>query len=175
MQPITNGIISLRPPENRDIPAMVQNANNPKIAGNLRDSFPYPYTESDAEFFIKMATSGTIVNRFVIEKNGIYVGNIGIHPQDDIYRKTAEIGYFIGEDFWGQGIATEAVKLAVDYGFRQMELYRIFAGVFSYNKASSRVLEKAGFVFEGIARNAVVKNDKVYDELRYAILNPFLP
>lgn len=172
MQSSVTNLISLRAPEARDIPQIVALANNPKIADNLRDSFPHPYSVKDAELFIEMASRSSIPNRFVIEKNGAYVGNIGIHPQDDIYRYTAELGYFIGEEHWGQGIATIAVKLAVKHAFETMELQRVFAGVFSHNPASARVLEKAGFDFECVARKALVKNGAMYDEIRYAILNP---
>lgn len=162
--------ISLRTLEPGDVQNVVSLANNPKIAANLRDAFPHPYTEKDAEAFIEAARSANPPFRFAIEKDGHYVGNIALHVQDDVYQKSAEIGYFVGEPYWGQGIGTEAVKLIVDYGFTTLGVQRIFAGVFSTNPASARLLEKAGFSFEGASKNAVFKNGVLCDELRYAIL-----
>lgn len=164
--------VALRKIRVEDGERLVALANNPKVANNLRDDFPHPYTLEDAEQFITNAQAANPTLRFCIEKNGVYVGNIGIHPQQDVYQKNAEIGYFIGEPYWGQGIASQAVKMIVEYGFRQLDFHRIFAGVFSYNMASAKVLEKAGFSFEGASVEAVYKNGELYDELRYAIINP---
>lgn len=166
--------VTLRPFQENDLDTLLKMANNPLIAANLRDSFPHPYTEADAKNFLAQAISAVPTNRFAILENGVYVGNIGIHLQDDVYRNTAELGYFIGEPYWGRGIATEAVKLIITYGFETLELHRIFAGVFSYNPASARVLEKAGLEFEGVHRKAITKKGGIYDELYYAILNPSL-
>lgn len=163
--------VALRKIQKEDAETLVSLANNVKIAQNLRDGFPSPYTFDDALKFIDDAQSVQPTKRFCIEKDGIYVGNIGLHPQDDIYRMNAEIGYFIGEPYWGQGIATQAVKMITAYGFNQLNIHRIFAGVFSYNDASRKVLENAGFEFEGRSKEAVYKKGKYYDELRYAILN----
>lgn len=167
----SNSNVSLRTLKSSDVTNVVRLANNAKIAANLRDAFPFPYTEKDAESFIEAAQSANPPFRFAIEKDGAYAGNIALHVQDDVYQKSAEIGYFIGEPFWGQGIATEAVKLIVDYGFETLGVHRIFAGVFSINPASARVLEKAGFSFEGRLKDAVFKNGVLCDELRYAILS----
>ena len=164
--------IALRKIQIEDRERLVTLANNPKVANNLRDGFPHPYTLEDADQFIENAQAASPTLRFCIEKEDVYVGNIGIHPQDDIYRRNAEIGYFIGEPYWGQGIASQAVKIIVDYGFQQLDYHRIFAGVFSYNLASKKVLENAGFTFEGASIDAVFKHGKLYDELRYAIINP---
>jgi RimJ/RimL family protein N-acetyltransferase len=166
-----SGIV-LRTIQFKDRERLVFLANNPKVANNLRDDFPHPYTIEDAEHFIKHAQAADPALRFCIEKEGVYVGNIGVHPQEDIYQRSAEIGYFIGEPFWGQGIATQAVKLIVEYGFHQLDYHRIFAGVFAYNGASRKVLENAGFQFEGASIDAIYKNGKFYDELRFARINP---
>lgn len=149
---------------------MARIANNAKIAANLRDGFPHPYTEGDAEKFILFATHDKKSKVFAIEWEGLHVGNVGLHRKEDIYKDTAEIGYFIGEDYWGKGIATSAVALAVRYGFEEMDLRRIDAGVFDYNVGSMRVLEKCGFQKEGIARHAAFKLGKVLDEHRFAIV-----
>ncbi len=164
--------VALRKIQKEDRKTLVALANNPKVANNLRDDFPHPYTLEDADHFIYHAQKAHPTKRFCIEKNGIYVGNIGLHPQEDIYKMSAEIGYFIGEEYWGQGIVTEAIKLIVAYGFNQLDLHRIFAGVFSYNHASKKALENVGFQFEGTSKDAVFKNGTYYDELRYSLINP---
>ena len=164
--------VTLREFESTDIDRLVELANNSSIASNLRDGFPHPYTNEAAEKFIKDAQEANPPRRFCIEKNGIYVGNIGLHPDMDIYRMNAEIGYFIGEPFWGQGIASQAVKMMVDYGFRMLKMNRIEAGVFDYNIASRKVLENAGFEYEGTAKQSVLKNGTFHDEFKFAILNP---
>ena len=92
---------------------------------------------------------------------------IGLIVQKDVYRKSAEIGYWIGEPFWGMGIATKAVEPITEYGFMELELNRIYTGVFEYNTASMKVLEKNGFEKEGIFKDAIFKNSKVYDEHRF--------
>lgn len=162
--------ITLREFTREDRDALVSLANNRKIADNLRDGFPHPYTLENADIFIEDAQSWNPPRRFCIEKNGAYVGNIGLHPNTDIYRMNAEIGYFIGEPFWGQGIASQAVKMMVAYGFEHLNLHRIEAGVFSYNVASAKVLENAGFQLEGTAKESIFKNGKFWDELKYGIV-----
>ena len=163
--------ITLREFRNDDRDALIELANNVNIANNLRDGFPHPYTIEAASKFLSDAQSANPATRLCIEKDGIYVGNIGLHPDSDIYRMNAEIGYFIGERYWGQGIASQAVKMMVLYGFEQLKLHRIEAGVFSHNIASTKVLENAGFSFEGKLKDAVFKNGKFYDELLYGIVN----
>lgn len=155
-----------------DVTNLARIANSIKISDNLRDGFPNPYTEEDARRFIDKACLDDPISIFAIEWKGQHVGNIGLHPLDDIYSKTAELGYFVGEEFWGNGIATQAVNLIVEYGFNTMELNRIEAGIFEHNTASMHVLEKNGFQKEGVARKVAVKNDVVIDEHRYALVHP---
>lgn len=162
--------IILRSPTKADIPTLTNIANNKKIFDNVRDMFPHPYGLKDAERFIDFATGKKKGEIFAIEFEGKLTGFGGVHLQEDVYRRTGEIGYWLGEEFWGKGIATEAVKLLVQYGFEELELIRIFAGVFEHNLGSMRVLEKVGFEKEGISRKAVIKNGKILDEHRYAIL-----
>lgn len=147
-------------------------ANDKRISANLRDGFPNPYTIEDAKAFIAKFSKSDPQIVFAIEANREHVGNIGLHPKNDIYRKTAEIGYFIGVEYWGRGIATEAIGQMVNYGFEKLDLIRIEAGVFSHNPASMKVLEKAGFVKEGISEKVAIKNGVIIDEHRYAIINP---
>jgi RimJ/RimL family protein N-acetyltransferase len=162
--------VRLRKLREEDIPILTKLANNEKVSINLRDAFPSPYTIEDAKVFIDMVNSQTPVTTFAIEYNGDYVGNIGIVVGSDVYRKSAEIGYFLGEPYWNKGIMTKAVKLMIDFGFEALDIVRIHTGVFEFNTASQRVLEKCGFVKEGISRKAVLKNGKFWDEIRYALL-----
>lgn len=162
--------ICLRPLEKRDIPALIQHADNPHIAGNLRDRFPSPYTEKDALAYIEKQQTEGVTQNLAITKEDKLIGIMGYIPQADVYRLTAEIGYWVSEDFWNKGITTAAIKVFVPWVFGQSDLVRLYANVFDFNPASKRVLEKVGFNFEGISRNAVVKGDVIYDEYRYAIL-----
>jgi len=162
--------IKLRPLAPADKQRLAELANNPKVAVNLRDGFPNPYTLADAEKFIENFAFQEPQQIFAIEYNGEYVGNIGLHKARDVYRLTAEIGYFLGEPFWNLGIMTKAVNLICDYGFKNLEIIRIHAGIFEFNPASMRVLEKCGFKKESVAEKAIFKNGKVYDEIRYAKL-----
>lgn len=162
--------IRLRLLEKSDAQPLAKVANNKKIADNLRDVFPYPYTIKDANWFIDMVQSQAETPRFAIEYQGEFAGMIGLHLQPDVYRKSVEIGYWLGEPFWGKGIATEAVKLIVDYGFKNLDINRIWAGVFAYNAGSKRVLEKNGFEPEAVLKKAVYKNEKYWDEHRMALV-----
>ena len=148
-------------------------ANNPKISINLRDGFPNPYTVADAENFLEKYAGQESSLVLAIEYNGLYVGNIGLHKATDVYRKSAEIGYFLGEPYWNLGIMTKAVNLISDFGFKTMDIVRIHAGIFSFNPASMRVLEKCGFKREAIFEKAIIKEGKIYDEVRYAKIIDF--
>jgi len=151
--------------------SLQKHANSPKISRYLLDRFPSPYTRDDAIWWVK-----TLIDQpepflnFAITIKGRVVGGIGLEPRDDVYRKTALLGYWLGEEFWGKGIITEAVKLITKYAFENLDLIRIQAGVLSKNPASMRVLEKAGYVKEGVSRNAVIKGGEVMDEHVYAII-----
>jgi len=162
--------VNLRELKISDKTQMAKLADNKKIWDNVRDYFPHPYSEKDAEAFLKSQNREQQQN-FAIEYNGEFCGVIGLIFQKDVYRKSAEVGYWIGEPFWGLGIATKAVALIVDYGFNNSKLIRIFAGSFEYNLASMKVLKKNGFQKEGIAKNAVFKNGKIWDEHRFYLLS----
>ena len=164
----TDGIVTIRKFRRNDKYRMAEIANNMKIAINLRDAFPYPYSLEDARKFINMCLRIKPYQIFAIEFEGEYVGNIGLHKQDDVYRKTAELGYFIGEQYWNRGITPRAVNLICEYGFRELDVIKIYSGVFSFNTASQRVLEKCGFELEAFLKSAVIKNGKICDEYRYA-------
>lgn len=155
-----------------DIPALAYHANNANIAVRLQDRFPHPYTQDDARQFIEYALSAEMETVFAIEVDGEAAGAVGIIFQQDVYSQSGELGYWLGEEYWGRGIVSEAVKAMVKHAFGDLGLRRVYARIFSNNIASKRVLEKAGFQFEGMARQAVVKNDRVLDVFHYAILNP---
>jgi RimJ/RimL family protein N-acetyltransferase/2-polyprenyl-3-methyl-5-hydroxy-6-metoxy-1,4-benzoquinol methylase len=165
---LTDGIVTIRKFRRSDKDRMAELANNEKISVNLRDAFPYPYAIADAETFIARCIRQNPVEIFAIEYHGQYVGNIGLHKQSDVYSKSAELGYFIGEPYWNRGITTRAVNLICEYGFKELDIVRIYSGVFEYNPASQRVLEKCGFEKEAICKNAVCKRGKIFDEIRYA-------
>lgn len=169
---LKSGNIELRSFRKTDAKKMLELANNEKISQNLRDGFPYPYALKDAENFIQNCQSQKIKSSFAIFCNGVYVGNIGLAIGQDIYRKSAELGYFIGEPFWNKGIATIAVNLITEYGFKHLDLVRIYSGIFEYNTPSMRVLEKCGFIREAVLRKSVIKKNKIWDEVRYAKINP---
>lgn len=151
--------------------ALVKHANNRKIWLNVKDRFPHPYTVEDAEAWIgiNQANLGHPV-AFAIELDGALVGGVGIELRDDVQRRTAEIGYWVGEPFWGRGIGTAAARFIADYTFAVFPVARLEAGVFAWNPASARVLEKAGFALEARLRNAVTKDDRTGDLLLYAKL-----
>jgi len=157
-----------------DKTGMAQLANNKKIWDNVRDGFGHPYTEKNAEEFIKRQAKSEMEKVFAIDCNGELCGLIGLILQNDVYRKSAEIGYWIGEPFWGKGIVTKAIELITRYAFDELKLIRIYAGIFEYNVGSIRVLEKNGFKKEGVLKKAVFKNGEFWDEHRYALLNDIL-
>jgi [ribosomal protein S5]-alanine N-acetyltransferase len=166
---IIENTVTLRPVEMSDKADLARLANNIKIWNNVRDEFPHPYTEKDAESFINLCKTAKNAAKFAIIWNGQFVGMIGlIFSQALNYSKSAELGYWIGEPFWGKGIGTKALSEIVKYGFEELELKRIFANVLEYNKASMKMLEKCGFEFEGIGKSASLKSNHFYDEYRFA-------
>jgi len=163
--------LKLRPFRDSDSKKLAELCNNRKIWDNLRDYIPFPYTEDNADDFIKYCQSEAPQFTFAIEYNKELVGTIGLVRQTDIYKLTAEIGYWIGEPYWGKGIATKAVRLITEYGFNNLGLVRIHTGVFDFNKGSQRVLEKAGYKLECIFEKSIVKNEKICNEYRYVLIN----
>jgi RimJ/RimL family protein N-acetyltransferase len=133
----------------------------------MRDLFPSPYTLDDANRFIAMATGRRSGLMLAIEVDGDAAGGIGINPLEDVYRGTAEIGYWLAEPFWGKGIVTDAIRAIVPVVFEESGIVRLQAGIFSNNPASMRVLEKCGFTLEAVHRHAITKNGVVLDEMLY--------
>jgi len=152
----------LRGWEPRDLDTLVELADNRAVAINLRDHFPNPYTRADGEAWL--ALQETVGDQhFAIEYHGGPVGGIGIVPMRDVHRRGAEIGYWLGEPFWGRGIATEALRAVTQHVLGAGQLVRLQACVYSWNPASARVLEKAGYLLEGTLRRAVIKFDQEGD------------
>ncbi len=138
--------------------------NNLIIFDNGYDKVPNPFTLKDAKEFITLQLKKKSSQRKLIYWEGQFVGKIGIEIKEDVFRLSAEMGYFIGEPFWGRGIASKGIKLMIDYIFNNFNIIRIEAGVFDFNKPSMRVLEKNDFHLESIKRNAVIKNGKIIDD-----------
>ena len=146
--------------------------SNRKVQDNLRDGLPYPYTEQDGKDFISdmLSADENETFAFAITVDNIAIGSIGVFRQGNIHRQTAELGYYVAEEYWGKGIMTEAVKQICEYIFSESDIIRIYAEPFTYNKASCKVLEKAGFQYEGTLRSNAVKNGKVIDMKMYSYL-----
>ena len=141
---------------------------------NLRDGIPYPYTEKDGEEFINamLLSDKNTTFAYAIEVEGKAAGSITAFRQSNIHSRTAELGYYISEEYWGKGIMTQAVRQICEYIFGNTDIIRIFAEPFSYNTASCRVLEKAGFKLEGILRSNAYKNGKILDMKMYSLIKP---
>lgn len=151
-----------------DAEALARNANNHNVSRNMRDTFPYPYALSDAREWIEFATTQSPETNFAIAGDTELIGGIGITLQSDVNRRSAEIGYWLGEPHWGQGIATAALKATTDWAFAEFNLVRLYGEVFEWNPASGRVLEKAGYKLEGRLRKSIVKDGQIIDALLYA-------
>ena len=160
----------IRPWRIEDADDLAEVINNKNIMDNLRDGLPYPYTPEDAKEYISamLAADQDKTYAFAITVNDKVIGSIGVFRKDNIHRQTAEMGYYVSEAYWGQGIATCAVREVCTYIFENTDMIRIFAEPFAYNACSCRVLEKTGFVCEGTLRKNAVKNGVVLDMKMYA-------
>lgn len=165
---LTQAVIRCWRPQ--DIPSLVRHANNRRVWRNLKDRFPHPYTASDADHWIRQASGATPQTHFAVAIGGETIGGTGLDLQTDVFRRSAEIGIWLGEAYWGHGIATEAVRAMADFAFANFDICRIYAGVFEGNPASIRVLEKAGYSFEGRLRKSVTKDGQTIDQILYAIV-----
>jgi RimJ/RimL family protein N-acetyltransferase len=162
------GKCKLRSWHPKDVGSLAGHANNRKIWLNLRDRFPYPYTRTDAEIWIKGSLAARPETSFAIDISGEAVGGIGFELKTDVERFSAEVGYWLGEEFWGRGICTAALKIATQFAIESYNLNRIFALPFAENLASIRVLEKTGYVREGVLRKSSYKDGRFLDQHLYA-------
>lgn len=156
------------------IPSLAKYADNPKIAANLRDIFPSPYTLADAEWFVHdcMSRGGSDTIFRAIVADGEAIGSISVCRGSDVYCRSGELGYWLAEPFWGKGYTTWAVREICREAFAALDLLRIYAEVYAYNVGSRRVLEKSGFTLEGILRHSVYKNGQIQDSCIYGLLRP---
>jgi ribosomal-protein-alanine N-acetyltransferase len=169
---IQTDLINLRSFNEEDQTRLAELCNDINIWNNVRDFFPYPYTFQHAVDFISFCQQEVPQTTFAIDYQGELAGCIGLTKQSDVYRLNAELGYWIGEPYRGLGIATKAVEIVTAYGFEKLGMVRLYSGVFDFNKASQRVLEKAGYKLECIAEKSIIKNGMICNEYRYAKLNP---
>ena len=153
-----------------DVEALARNANNRNVSRNMRDTFPYPYELSNAREWIEFATTQLPETHFAIADSRELIGGIGITLQSDVNRFSAEIGYWLGEAHWGQGIATAALQALTDWAVDEFDLVRLHGEVFEWNPASGRVLEKAGYRLEGRLRKSIIKDGQIIDALLYATI-----
>ena len=156
--------VILRPWKKEDARHLVTIANNRNVWNNLRDSIPFPYTLKDAEQWIAHCNKQKPVLNFAVLYKSALAGSIGCVPKTDVYRKSMEIGYFIGEPYWNLGIGTTAVGALVNYIEKQFDVVRLYAEVYEYNTASMHVLRKNGFYLEGIRRMNAIKNNVLLDD-----------
>ena len=154
----------------KDLSALVEHANNRKIWLNLRDGFPHPYKKSDGREFLQRMRTTRPETTFALAVDGQAAGGIGFMLREDVERVSAEVGYWLGEKYWGRGIATEALRAVTDYAIATHGLTRLFAVPFAWNAASCRVLEKAGYVLEARLRRSCVKDGKITDQMQYAFI-----
>ncbi len=159
-----NSKIQIRPWKKEDAQQLASIANNKKIWQNVRDHFPHPYTNKNALDWIAHTQQQKPILNMAITVDGEIAGSIGILLKEDVYRKSLEIGYFVGEDYWGKGIATVAVSLLLDYITKHFDVVRIYAEVFEHNRASMKILEKNGFHLEGIREKSVIKNNVLMND-----------
>jgi ribosomal-protein-alanine N-acetyltransferase len=154
-----------------DLAALVRYANNWNVWINLKDRFPYPYTDADARAWIAHCDTRTgEATNVAIDWQGEAIGGLGLDPHLDVHRLMATVGYWLGEPFWGRGFATHALRAFSAYAFSTFDLHRLQATVFDWNVASARVLEKAGYTLEGRLRHSIIKDGRIADTLLYARL-----
>lgn len=162
----------VRPWQDGDRAPLVRNANNRKVWRNLKDRFPHPYTDADAENWLALARAETEESSFAIEVDGQCAGGIGLVPLADVHARCAHIGYWLGEPFWGRGIMTAVVGAVTDHALTGRRVLRLEAPVFAWNPASMRVLEKCGYAREGVMRKSVFKDGEIIDSVLYAKVAP---
>jgi ribosomal-protein-alanine N-acetyltransferase len=155
-----------------DAESLHRHANNRSVSIHLRDRFPYPYQLENARAFLGWLAAQPSPTVWAIDVGGEAVGGIGLELHSDVERVSAEIGYWLGEAVWGRGIATEALRGVTAEAFKRYDLTRIYAVPFADHKASIRVLEKAGYVREGVMRRSAIKDGRVRDQALYASYKP---
>jgi|APSaa5957512576_1039674.scaffolds.fasta_scaffold00711_16 [ribosomal protein S5]-alanine N-acetyltransferase len=162
--------IILRFWRDEDVLELVRIASNEKIARNMMTAFPFPYTLEDAVGWVEVANGEEKKGKnFAVEVEGKLAGGCGFDLKDGLYEGCASGGYWLGEDYWGRGIATEAWGMVRDYAFENFDIRRFEASAFSWNPASMRVQEKCGMKKEGVARDSVLRFGEVCDKVLYGM------
>jgi ribosomal-protein-alanine N-acetyltransferase len=151
-----------------DAESMAQHANDKRVWMQLRDRLPHPYSVADAKAFVDLMSREDPCTSFAIVVGERCVGGIALERQHDVHRLTAELGYWLGFDYWGRGIATQAIEGITTWVFETIDLQRVFAQPYADNLASCRALEKAGFALEGTLRHSVIKDGVIRDQRMYA-------
>jgi len=151
-----------------DREALLRFANNRRIWRNLKDRFPHPYGEAEADAWLALAREHPERAGWAIEVDRLAVGGIGLKPGEDVHAKSAHIGYWLGEPYWGHGIMTDTVGAVSDYAMTTLGFLRLEAPVYEWNPASMRVLEKCSFVREGVMRKSIFKDGQLIDCMMYA-------
>ncbi len=165
--------IQIRPWQREDLDTLVQLANNPKIAANVRDRFPQPYTKEAGIMWIESQLNKEPFSSFAIEVDGQFAGGIGVEAKEDIYRCSMELGYWLGEPYWGKGVATVAIGQLCTYVWKAYPaVVRLYAEVFAHNTGSMRALEKNDFSLESIRKKAAIKNGVILDDYVWVKFRP---
>lgn len=162
---------AVRSYEPGDAVSLARHGNDRGIWQNLRDGFPHPYRVEDGEAFVAMALARVPESFFAIDVGGEAVGGIGFSPHEDVERLSAEVGYWLGRAFWGRGVVTAALRVLTVHAIEAHGLVRLYAAPYATNPASARVLEKAGYVFEGRLRLSAIKEGRLLDQLLYAYVS----
>jgi [ribosomal protein S5]-alanine N-acetyltransferase len=163
----------LRPWAQADKASLVANANNRNVWRNLADVFPHPYTDADADNWIRMAGNAGRSITFAIELDGAAVGGISARAGEGIFVRTGHFGYWLGEPHWGKGIMTAAGRSMLEHLKADARFARLESPVFEWNPSSMRVLEKLGFERVALLRKSVTKDGQLIDSVLYAcLLNP---
>lgn len=154
-----------------DKPALIRFADNRNVWRNLKDIFPHPYTDADADRWLSAQALVPEPTSWAIEVDRLAVGGIGVTLRGDVHAKSAYFGYWLGEPYWGRGIMTDVVRSVSSYVMRKFKLIRLESPVFEWNPASMRVLEKCGFVREGVLRASALKDGQIIDQVLYAFVD----
>ena len=153
-----------------DVIHLAKHGNNPEIAKNLRDSFPFPYTIEHAKAWVQYVKEHEMDSRFAITYRDEAIGEIGFVSQPDVHRFSAEIGYWLSQEHWGKGLMTKAVKKTSQYALEQCGIVRLYADVVEQNKASRKLLSNCGYQLEGVFPKHIYKNGQFYDQYVYGLV-----
>ncbi|EFN59925.1 hypothetical protein CHLNCDRAFT_48068 [Chlorella variabilis] len=165
---------TVRPWQLTDATSMAEALNDKSVWLCVRNRIAHPYTLEHARQFLEaMAATQGPPEAFAIVVGGEAVGGVGIHPQGDVYERSAELGFWLARRHWGRGIASEAVGAAIDSAWARLpHLHRIYARCYAHNAGSQAVLRKLGFQQEGRLRQAAFKDGQLVDELAFGLLRP---